>query len=401
MIIGVQMYSLGDLKVYVRQRSCKQSLSFWLLCSAVLLIPWMLTTVSSSDDFKVFYQAAQVLMNGENPYDLKRFGFLVYKYPPWCLPLFIPFAVFPFIVAKWIWALLNVALVLDLLRRLLVKYAQPSTFWVAPVLVILFYPLGMVNALMGQVSLILVWGWWSLRWIAPNLIVSSSKIMTLLIAVFFIPRKKVIQAIVSTGVWVTILVLIYEWFLFTQPLQLLEQWRLAASSGQELGLLTLGRDNQGLPAFVLRLLGVSDQSGTPHFLLYLSLGFALPSIYLWRRMSAFLSEDVTRAGWLLLCAAFQPMAWFHTFLFGIPAVSLSIIHAIHQKRSRLLVCTIMSCIGMTMMTKKTLGPVGAFLEILSIKSWAALAIVYFLVRSFSSLDPLQSSALEKKKSSVL
>jgi hypothetical protein len=95
------------------------------------------------------------------------------------------------------------------------------------------------------------------------------------------------------------------------------------------------------------------------------------------------------------------MAWFHAFLFGIPAVALSITHAIHQKRPRLLVCIILSCVGMTMVTKKTLGPVGAFLEILSIKSWAALALVYFLVRSSSTSSALQGFTLEPKKNSGL
>lgn len=357
------------------------SLGFWLICSGLLLIPWILTTIPLALDFNVYYTAAQALMNGENPYDVARFQPTVYKYPPWCLPLFLPFAPLPTSLANATWGILNALMFLDVLRKILSKHAQTSSFWIAPLVVLLIYPLGMINAVTGQISILLLWGWWNLSWIAPNLIFSSSKIMTLLIGAFFIPRKKIGSTLISTGISIIGLMLIYRYFLPTSLSEILHQWMRAAAGGRETGLFTLNRENQGIPALILRCLRVADDPGVPKTLAFLSCGLALPMFFLWHRISKYIPLDTSRAGWLLICATLQPLAWFHTFLFAVPALVLTLIYAIENKKKVILNTALIASVCMTMITQKSLGLIGTYLELGSIKSWGAFTLCGLLVYS--------------------
>ena len=72
---------------------------------AWLAIVLIARTVERGDDFQVFYRVAQRFWDGVRPYDQITYGNMVFKYPPWILPFFLPFGFLDLATAKMIWGL--------------------------------------------------------------------------------------------------------------------------------------------------------------------------------------------------------------------------------------------------------------------------------------------------------
>ncbi len=90
-------------------------LSAWLLMGLALAV---VAVVRFGSDFRGYYAAARVLLDGGNPYDYNlvaqvlmevtgRMGNNPYYYPPWFTWLFAPIASLPFQTARVIWAAFN------------------------------------------------------------------------------------------------------------------------------------------------------------------------------------------------------------------------------------------------------------------------------------------------------
>ena len=91
-------------------------LTAWLLLTIILTI---ISFVWFGQDFRGYYAAARVLIEGGNPYDYRlvsqvllevtgEMGNNPYYYPPWFAWLFIPLAALPFQIAQAIWMIFNV-----------------------------------------------------------------------------------------------------------------------------------------------------------------------------------------------------------------------------------------------------------------------------------------------------
>ena len=76
-------------------------LSFMLLCKTFFLHTY--------PDFRIFYTSARSFLEGRSPYILSG-GFTPFLYPPFALLIFIPFTLFPLVVAEKLW--LTVSLIL-------------------------------------------------------------------------------------------------------------------------------------------------------------------------------------------------------------------------------------------------------------------------------------------------
>ena len=88
------------------------------LCAIVLFLIVALTAVSGvpfRNDFAAYWPVGRLLLAGQNPYDagaieaLQRSvgdtlgGDSVVRYPPWALPLLLPFAALPYVPAWYLW----------------------------------------------------------------------------------------------------------------------------------------------------------------------------------------------------------------------------------------------------------------------------------------------------------
>src|SRR4051794_39322505 len=74
------------------------------LIAAALLVRMYRLSVPAGQDFEVYWKAAHAWVSGISPYQYgpEDKGF-VFKYPPWILPLFLPFSRLDFYTSKVIW----------------------------------------------------------------------------------------------------------------------------------------------------------------------------------------------------------------------------------------------------------------------------------------------------------
>src|SRR4051812_30296337 len=89
----------------------KKYFAFLVLISlvSVLLIRFFRLSVYACSDFEVYWYAVQAWVTGKSPYIQysQVYEDLVYKYPPWTLALFLPFAKLDLQTSKWIWTLIE------------------------------------------------------------------------------------------------------------------------------------------------------------------------------------------------------------------------------------------------------------------------------------------------------
>src|SRR4051812_6210861 len=52
-------------------------------------------TLWNGHDFEVFWRTGHLLRQSESIYDVARLGGMVFKYPPWISPLFVPWSYLP------------------------------------------------------------------------------------------------------------------------------------------------------------------------------------------------------------------------------------------------------------------------------------------------------------------
>lgn len=101
----------------------------WLLavglCAVVFLFIGLSTAtgVPFRNDFAAYWPVGRLLLTGQNPYDAGAIeaiqqslgdtlgGDSVVRYPPWALPLLLPFAALPYVPGWYLWIFLQAALV--------------------------------------------------------------------------------------------------------------------------------------------------------------------------------------------------------------------------------------------------------------------------------------------------
>ncbi len=339
-------------------------------------------TVSQGQDFEVFYRAGFNIIHSERLYSIARDGAMVFKYPPFIAVFFVPLAFFSLAVAKMIWGVTQVVSLFYVVRWLKKNGVSIRSILICTAA---FWGIWAVHALDGQVTLVwmaalvLIW-----RFRPFVIVLSTLKVFTvaLLPALDLRPSRKLFGRTLFI-----LLVLTYPAYLAQGSeslIDLAKDWYLSATSGdQAFGIeKTLGRDNQGLPAMVMRLvlmLGLEmSLLGTLSNLIALGLMFFLG--YLWHRRSRDFpptpqGEAFRLMGYFALIPVVLPLSWFHGFVLAFPFAALVGGWAMERDSSKWTkICAVLGLIFITVVTRKTLGPLGAIAENFSIKALGVLLL---------------------------
>jgi hypothetical protein len=343
-------------------------------------------TVSQGQDFEVFWRSARAVLAGQAAYDLARDGAMAFKYPPWILPFFFPLAFLKLETAKLVWGLIEVLS----LGAIVAWLRMGGNSWrVICACLLGFWGILVVHALDGQIALPML---------AISLLLGLRRTAFSGAAVLLVLSTKIFSAISALGSravarnarsWALAALLAAAFSLPAlrsqapgwSPLHLATAWGQAAESGTfYFGTgKTRGRDNQGLPAFILRHTGSTDLGVGAEIGLTL-LWMAILGVA-WLRLSHPLSGEQKWAGWLALAPVVHPLSWFHQFVFALPAAVLCLSAALRSRDRQwaALAVTGIACSGWV--TSKTLGETGYRLEMLSIKSWGVLICLGVLLKT--------------------
>ncbi len=372
----------------------------WLAGVFLLLgaISMVRTTVAQGTDFDVFWRAARYTLQGQPLYSIVRDGGMIFKYPPWTLPFFIPLGMLPLEVSKWIWGAIEVAslvyvghwLKAKMNVRSIVLYSTLVSFW----------GLWIVHALDGQVTLpllalALACGPTqypvrnSLRFF-PLALGLSTKIFTVFPLLGWKGHGRVVAP--AIGLFVLLICLSIP-AAMNQPSasfsSLARDWVAAATSSSTLlsAEQVRGRTNPGLPGYTLSLLGVPASQSSADVGLALFYGVLLGG--LWRAISRRFEVQSQWLGWLALTPVVHPLPWWHLFVFTFPLATVALDRSLQTKKMGLILTALIGIFLIGVSTEKVWGPFGLFLEMNAAKSWGALICLgVFLQVERSRLSPL-------------
>lgn len=371
--------------------------SFWVLGAVVLFYSVILIsrTVLRGDDFLVFYRVAQRFWDGVRPYDPVTFGNMVFKYPPWILPFFLPFSLLDLGTAKFLWGLIEAYSLFVIVRKVHSGFSGfPAVRpWLQVLLLLVLFGLIGSHGLTGQVTLPILAIALSIDPLRASFFrflilatVFSVKVTTLFPMIHVLKRKRLVTNIAG-------IVLIF--FVLSLPIYLKsyshhygamrDEWISAMFSGtQDVNSVRIGfttREVQGLPSFLLRHAGLDEQKPR-HVLFATAISFILLGTG-WAWLSRKKSAAVKWVGWLALLPAVQPLAWFHVFLFGYPALAVAGELAL---RARRFAGVFVGALLIGAVSAKTMGEFGNQLELLSVKLWGLLSAVGFFLVLNPSVD---------------
>lgn len=348
---------------------------------AVAAVALLRDTASQGQDFEVFWSAAGDLLSGRSVYRLDRVGpsgepGMVFKYPPWAVPAFVPLSLLPLWLAKWAWGLVelvSLGAVVAWLRREGVSLGS----WMVGAA--LFWGIWAVHALDGQVSLpILAMALWLWRergvlGTAGMLWALSFKIFPLFAVFGRMNGGERARSWIGAGVIFAILTFPTLWAQPDRsPIALASAWSQAAASGSSMlsAGKVRGRENQGLPALVMRKGNMEEARVDLELIISLGVGVAL--CLAWRSFGRGLAANRQWAGWLAVGALAQPLAWIHAFALTFPLAVFALEDARRSRRREYRLVALTGLAALTLVSEKTMGGAGLWLELFSIKSLGAL-----------------------------
>lgn len=380
----------------------KQAL-LWLLVLITGAI-FIRHNLSHGHDTRTYWHAVHffLMRGGEPMFNLERDGWMAFKYPPWIVPLFLPFGWIPF---KWVaalWGLVQIGSLVAIYHWL--RFKGFSRAVVLPV-TIAFGGLWSVHALDGQVNhpflAIALWGsegvfsvlkggrlvfWQALL----SLWALTVKVVTFLPALSYLFLLKTKKGwILFFSMMGLFWVLSFPAFLSHQtwnPMELGRVWYETASSGgaQFAGEKTRGRDNQGLPALILRKAEVPAADKKTEFKVTVSVMILV--ILGWAYFARKLPPVDRFVGWVALVPVIHPLSWFHLFVGAYPLAVFAVGRAFETSSRHLKVLSLLGVALTAAITRKTLGDsLGWWLELWSIKSIGVLILATVLVCSKTAL----------------
>lgn len=369
-----------------------------VLIAAVSRLIWAGSV--DSMDFVVYWKAAQTWIQGpSSPYAFSAAdrGF-VFKYPPFLLPLFLPFGFIGFGASKVIWALIELACLAYSFFWLLESGVRRSTAFLVTAL---FWWIWLAHFFAGQFTLVLLA---CALWAVGTR--SRGSFRVALLGLVF--TAKVFSVVTLCGVWrelwkgKTLLaglgllvashaVLLTVAFTHGQPASVVlgyyPEWvRAALSGGQELGELVIrGQMNHGFTAGVLRWAGIEVTRSSMDVLVAIALFAVLGTSWAWISRRKRLGRAETWAGWLGVGLVTHPLAWHHSFVLAYPLCALSLEHAIRSgNRARIVLSALgIACIGILIPNVIGLTLVTP-LELVSVKSWGVVLSAVSLLLSSDS-----------------
>jgi hypothetical protein len=349
-------------------------------------------TFYNGHDFEVFWRAGGDLLQGRDPYSLAHERGMVFKYPPWSLPFFLPWSFLPLAVAKALWGVVQIG---SLLAACLWLRKLGRSSWVSIFVVgVSFWGLWAVHALDGQIALTILalalWLWphepeLSPGWRSGALVWAlSMKVFTgLPLLGFRIERRWIFALLLSVPILALCSVPALVAGVAGGPLQLLKHWTLAAGSGGTL----MGADhirgsfNPSFTGAVLSWLKVPANDVQSDLLLAVGLGLTLGGA--WGVSSRGLPLEIRWAGWLAIVPAIHPLPWWHLFVFSFPLAVLAADRAFRTAQKnpyRKYAASALACIGIFLIGAGTqrfmslfgLEQAGTFLEQSAGKSFGIL-----------------------------
>lgn len=358
----------------------------------------------NSEDFHVYWKAAYVWLQGQNPYAYTPAdqGF-VFKYPPWILPIFTPLGFMGFETAKIAWYLVELACVAYAIVWC-IRQGVPRR--IAAFVACLFWWMFHAHFSAGQFTIILlVVALWAHggaqagradgRMVTargrPSVWAPGGGLRETILA--FILSAKVFSLYTLTGIWrrylkplpwlagIGLFVLMHAIVLAvnaklggaTSLARIYRDFMDAASSGgAELGaIIVRGQGNHGFTALVLRTLDVDSLSFASDMIA--SAALFIPLAYFWSKQSRVLNESEKWVGWIALALIVHPLAWHHSYVLAYPLCALSLARAASSGRRKLIGLSILGacCIGIfipQVLGKTLVKPI----ELAGIKSWGVI-----------------------------
>jgi alpha-1,2-mannosyltransferase len=357
-------------------------------------------TLENGHDFQVFWQGARAVLGGESLYsDHGSSSGMVFKYPPWILPVFLPFGLLPLWTAKLVWGLVEVASLGFIVQWVRIYGGCKSAAWLG--VFVAYWGLWAVHALDGQIALLLLaialWAWipqvFEKSWTRSAILffTLSAKIFT--VFPLFQVRLNLrlfrgLLGIVSLLLFLSVPALLGE--NSDKMVTLFHHWSEAATSGGS--RLTTeqirGRYNPSLTSLILRILHVPSQAAWADVGVALLLALLVGSV--WKKVSGNLSPLEAWVGWLALTPVIHPLPWWHLFVFSFPLAVISLDRAWTRSNSEYLNpafgCALCGIFLIGLATEKLLGTPGLLLEIACAKSWGVLLCSISLVLSSSRLS---------------
>lgn len=381
----------------MRQFALKLEKPFLWLVLSVMAAAVATHTVFQGNDFEVFWKAARNFHLGEPIYSVARDGAMVFKYPPWSVPILWPLGWFSFYVAQWFWGIGQVVCIAYLMRWCVLG---GSTGWrTVGWITALYWGIWAVHAMDGQINLLMITGVFFAsstvlkhRWgLLMSVWCLSIKVFSLVGLPSWTEGKRlrvrdvVLVAAVLFGLGMTVTIRSNEGVIGTY-----KAWMTAASSGgEQLSGKVRGRENQGLPALVLRAFGVPPQNSRADLWVFALVATGVG--WGWRYFSKSLSQNERRAGWLAFAAAVHPLAWFHLFVWTFPFAVLVVGRCWSGRASwTVRLGSVVGVLLITAVTRKTLGPYGEALELMSVKSWGVVLLAGTLLMRTRTRDDARS-----------
>ncbi len=361
-----------------------------LACAVICVAAIALTrdTRYQGQDFEVVWRAGRALLGGNDPYAISIAPGMVFKYPPWILPLILPLAVPPVEVAKWIWGGIQVLSLLSVcvwLRR-----EARCRIWLIGAVGAAFWGIWVVHALDGQIVIpvlaVSVWGWTLSRrgrFLAGVAVILalSTKIFWLLALVGLKKRTGwTVQGALAAGTASVVAILLWVGVATATGRSIGETFSAwvdqAASGGAQLDPGKIrGVGNQGLPAAAIRAFGAPAGSVTTDIAATSMIALFLLA---WGLYTAQRTDDA--GAWsigLALAAAAHPLAWVHTYALAFPACALALERAIKERGSGVWTWVRPALAGLSVgivafSTQKLFGSAGEALELGSARAWGCI-----------------------------
>lgn len=363
----------------------------WVLVGVAVLYLF-LRSVHDSGDFRVFWKSYQFWFGGQELYSVERDGIGAFKYPPWSSLFFVQWSFLSWEVARFLWAMINAFLLAFFLKSIRASLQFERKDWLIPLALLLSGGIWVRQFVDGQIQILVLASLWffglasrlsfgvslGLLYFPSLKLVSAYPIVAKL---FESERKKtwlylglgmlgfaLLGAVVLTGSY-----RIQDW------IQIYQDWWGAATSTQAAfgPEYTYGRMNQGFPALLVRLVEVrtsfSNLDLAASGVLILFFG-----IWAFRTFKTPWSKEESWAAWIALVPIVHPLSWWHTFVLAFPLQVLALDRAFVTKNFRI-IGVAMLALGMTgFFTENSLGPFGAWLDFISVKSWGVVLSILVL-----------------------
>jgi hypothetical protein len=368
--------------------------------SIFLIVRLFHISVDSQCDFQVYWEAIHAWMEGKNPYGQYStlYGF-VYKYPPWTLPIFTPFAWVSFNVSRWIWTALTI---------LGIAY---SMFWLVQngvhrrivfITTLMYWWLWQDHAYVGQITVLLM----ALSMWCVNAIDDPRRSAGRVSFLSYLFSLKIFSMIPLVGLPKSVwnrrtFIAGFLLFLATHVILLLiqpehhpaamisklpevyRQWMQAASVSGAVPAHQLTHrwpQNHSFTGVILREMHVDAAQSV--YDVAVTILFALGLGLLWYQASKKLTFPEKWAGWLSVGVVSHPLSWHHSFVLIFPLSSFALQAAWERRNPLFILLSFLGTSAIALMIPQVIGvEATAPLEAFASKSWGVVICAWVLIQS--------------------